>query len=162
MFKKYAKNFLEREVSPKRMASSEQDFDPQESYGNPFQSTFALGQEQDEMEEPETVIGENVSLKGEISFEKLLRIDGHFEGQLLSQGKLIVGPTGCVKCDINLEEAYISGKVEGNINVKNRLVLRGRAEVRGDITASTISVDEGVSLIGHIHIKGTVDQSLAD
>ncbi len=101
-----------------------------------------------EEEVPETCIADGVEIKGSLRFQKLLRIDGMFEGELYSQGKLIVGPTGSVKADLNLEEAFISGKVVGNIVVKKRLVLRGRAEIQGDITAPLISVDEGVSIVG--------------
>lgn len=100
----------------------------------------------------ETVIGENVEIKGTLSFPGLLRIDGAFEGELLSTGKLIVGPTGSVKADIDLEEAFIAGKVIGNITVKTRLTLRGRAEVIGDINAPLISVDEGVSIMGKVEV----------
>jgi cytoskeletal protein CcmA (bactofilin family) len=104
-----------------------------------------------EAEEPETVIGEHVTIKGTISFEHLLRVDGTFEGELESQGNLIIGPTGFVKANINLNEAFIAGKVRGNITVKERLVLRGRAEIRGDITAPLLSIDEGVSIIGGVY-----------
>ncbi len=100
----------------------------------------------------ETVIGQNVEIKGTLSFPGLLRIDGAFEGELLSTGKLIVGPTGSVKADIDLEEAFIAGKVIGNITVKTRLILRGRAEVIGDINAPLISVDEGVSIMGKVEV----------
>ncbi len=112
-----------------------------------------------EEEEPETVIASNVEIVGKLTFQKLLRIDGSFEGELISSGKLIIGPTGSVKANINLEEAYISGKVIGNITVKTRLVLRGKAEITGDITAPVISVDEGVSIIGKLAVT---PQSIQD
>jgi cytoskeletal protein CcmA (bactofilin family) len=105
-----------------------------------------------EDETPETIIAEGVSIKGTLSFRRLVRIDGSFEGELLSSGKIIIGQTGSVKANIVLEEAFISGKVIGDITVKKRLVLRGRAEVRGDITAPVLSVDEGVSIIGILNI----------
>jgi Polymer-forming cytoskeletal len=43
---------------------------------------------------PETTIGHQVSMTGELVFDKLLRIDGKFNGKLISKGDLIVGPTG--------------------------------------------------------------------
>jgi cytoskeletal protein CcmA (bactofilin family) len=117
---------------------------------------FEIAEEEaKENEAPETIISEGVSITGTMSFQKLVRIDGSFEGELLSSGKIIVGPTGCVKANINLEEAFISGKVTGNITVKKRLVLRGRAEVQGDITAPLLSVDEGVCITGILSIAQT-------
>ena len=103
-------------------------------------------------EEPDTTLGEGVVFKGELTFKKLLRIDGQFEGDLVSDGKLSVGPTGVVKSNIRMKEAIIEGKVEGNITVTERLELRGNAEVIGDIKAKLISIDEGVSVIGHIAV----------
>lgn len=110
-------------------------------------------------EEPETAIGESVAVTGTIRFERLLRIDGSFEGELISEGKLIIGPKGTVKADLDLDEVFISGKLEGNITVKTRVVLRGRAEVKGNITAPLISIDEGVTITGELKIASFQQQS---
>lgn len=103
-------------------------------------------------EEPETTLGEGVTFRGQLSFERLLRIDGTFEGELLSEGKVIVGPKGKVKANLNLREAIIEGTVEGNITVQEKLMLRGEAVVTGDITAKSICVDEGVRMCGLVSI----------
>lgn len=105
-----------------------------------------------QQEAPETTLGEGVTFRGELSFERLLRIDGCFEGELLSQGKVIVGSKGKVKANLNLREAVIEGEVEGNIVVQEKLELRGEASVKGDIKAKSLCVDEGVQIIGHVTI----------
>jgi cytoskeletal protein CcmA (bactofilin family) len=105
-----------------------------------------------EREEPDTTLGEGVVFKGELTFKRLLRIDGQFEGELVSDGKLIIGPTGVVKSNIRMCEAIIEGRVEGNVTVTNRLELRREAEVVGDIKAALLSVDEGVSVVGHVAV----------
>lgn len=145
---KYAKTFLEKGIQ-----QQEEMRPPQATYEQPPLQA----------EEPETIIGENVSFKGTLSFQRLVRIDGTFEGELDSQGKLIIGPKGYVKANLNLQEAFIAGKVEGDITVKERLVLRGRAEVRGNITAPLLSIDEGVSIIGQVYVTAPetfTDESL--
>ncbi len=109
-------------------------------------------------ETPETTLGEGVTFRGELSFERLLRIDGTFEGELLSQGKVIVGPKGVVKANLVLREAVIEGRVEGDITVQEKLELRGDASVKGNIRAKSICVDEGVTLEGHITV-GHVDKT---
>ncbi len=103
-------------------------------------------------EAPETTLGEGVTFRGELSFERLLRIDGTFEGELLSQGKVIVGPKGKVKANLNLREAIIEGEVTGNLTIQERLELRGEAVVHGDIVAKTLSMDEGVTLVGAVRV----------
>lgn len=158
MFKKFGKNPFDKEiVHPPHTFPDLADRPP-----NPFTTDLmnaidphafeVEAQEFKDEEEPETVIAEGVSITGTISFKKLIRIDGSFEGELASSGKIIVGPTGSVKANIDLEEAFVAGIVIGDISVKNRLVLRGRAEVRGNITAPLLSVDEGVSIIGTLNI----------
>ncbi|AAF39387.1 polymer-forming cytoskeletal family protein [Chlamydia muridarum str. Nigg] len=120
------------------------------------QQEVAIIQENVFPEEPETTLGEGVSFKGELTFERLLRIDGNFEGILVSKGKIIVGPRGYVKANIDLEEAVIAGVVEGNITVTGKVSLQGNAMVTGDIQAGSLCVDEGVRLCGYVSIQGAV------
>ncbi|MFZ0565026.1 MAG: polymer-forming cytoskeletal protein, partial [Chlamydiales bacterium] len=101
-------------------------------------------------ENPETTLGEGVSFRGELSFERLLRIDGTFEGNLLSEGKVVIGPKGKVKANLNLREAIIEGELDGNVTVQEKLELRGDAFIKGDICAKSICVDEGVRIIGYV------------
>ena len=110
-------------------------------------------------EEPETTLGEGVSFKGELTFERLLRIDGTFEGILVSKGKIIVGPQGYVKANIELEEAVIAGVVEANIIVTGKVSLQGQAVVTGDIQAGSLYVAEGVRLCGYVSVYGVSNQS---
>jgi cytoskeletal protein CcmA (bactofilin family) len=104
------------------------------------------------MMQPDFVLGEQTSVMGKIAFQGFAVIHGFFEGEFEGGRSLTVGPQGFVKADINVDEAEISGKVEGNITVKTRLVLRGNAEIRGNITAPRISVDEGVSIMGQVQV----------
>lgn len=109
-------------------------------------------------EAPETTLGAGVTFRGQLSFERFLRIDGSFEGDLLSQGKVVVGPTGSVKADLNLREAIIEGVVEGNITVQEKLELRGEAVVKGDIRAKFLCVDEGASILGHVTVTPKAEE----
>lgn len=158
MFKKFSRNLFDQETNPVSPYPNLADRPPSPFTSNLMNSLEPrreekVEEESREDEEPETIIAAGVSIKGTMSFQKLIRIDGEFEGELISSGKLIVGPTGSVKAHINLEEAFIAGKVIGDITVKKRLVLRGRAEVRGDITAPLLSIDEGVSIVGILNIS---------
>ena len=140
---KFAKSFLERGVQKEMPISTEN------SYFDPL----------DTSSEPEMIIGKDVTVIGKISFQREIHVNGVFEGELEGSGKIVVGPEGFVKADINLQEAEIAGKVEGNITVKNRLTLHGAAEVRGNITAPRLTVDEGVSIIGQVYVTSTTDPS---
>lgn len=126
----------------------------EESWGNPKTTSLPHHFEGLMHEEaPETTLGAGVTFRGTLSFERFLRIDGSFEGDLLSQGKVIVGPTGQVKADLNLREAIIEGVVEGNITVEEKLELRGEAVIIGDIRAKALCVDEGVTISGNVSVN---------
>lgn len=144
---KYAKTILEKGIQQEPSLKTTSTFENRASSHEVGHHTPTYL-----LEEPETIIGEQVTIKGAVSFEKLLRVDGTFEGQIDSQGEIIIGPKGFVKANLDLKSAFIAGKVEGNITVKERVVLRARAEIRGDITAPLLSIDEGVSIIGRVHV----------
>ena len=144
MFKKFTRNSLETDLAAR----------PIHPFGTDFTNAMPVPDPMEE-EEPETTIAAHVEIKGTLCFQKCLRIDGAFEGELHATGKLIIGPTGSVRANIDLEEAFISGKVVGDIRVQKRLVLRGKAEIKGDITAPLISVDEGVSIIGTLTVTNS-------
>ena len=143
---KFAKGFLDKGIQkegrlmtpPPPLASDNRYIDPM-----------------DIVSEPELVIGKEVTVIGKIIFQREIHVNGVFEGELEGKGKIVVGPEGFVKADINIEEAEIAGKVEGNITVKGRLTLHGEAEVRGNITAPRLSVDEGVSIMGQVHVTAS-------
>lgn len=149
------KKTQEEEPAPTVFSFEDLKHRPHQPFSTSYMNAMPLSDlsEVEVNEEPETVIAEGVCIKGTISFQKLLRIDGSFEGELVSTGKLIVGPTGVVKAHLDLEEAFIAGKVVGDICVKKSLVLRGRAEVHGNITAPLMSVDEGVSIVGSLNVS---------
>lgn len=103
--------------------------------------------------EPETTIGATLVIKGKLSFERLLRLDGTFEGELVSEGDLIVGPRGEIRGDVTaMKELLVYGKVIGNISVDS-LDLCGNASIYGNITCKTCRIDPTVVLVGRLNIN---------
>ncbi|TYZ64628.1 hypothetical protein PybrP1_012139 [[Pythium] brassicae (nom. inval.)] len=104
--------------------------------------------------EPETTIGVAVKMKGELSFERLLRIEGEFEGKLVSKGSLVVGAKGVLTGPVeNMKEVHVTGgKIVGNITVE-KLVLRDKAQVFGNITAKTVKIDPDCVVVGRLNVN---------
>lgn len=100
----------------------------------------------------ETILADGVIVKGELRFDKQLRINGSFEGSLQANGKVVVGMTGTIKGDIHLDEAEIYGKVIGNIHVI-KLVVGASAQIHGNIYAQSVDFQKGAKLIGQIYIE---------
>ncbi|GMI38850.1 hypothetical protein TeGR_g11899 [Tetraparma gracilis] len=104
-------------------------------------------------EVPETTIGENVTVTGKLAFEKLLRIDGSFEGELDSDGDLIIGRTGKLVGDVaGMGELIIDGKVVGNLQA-SKIELRAKASVFGNVTCRSLTMDPTCVVVGSMNVN---------
>lgn len=101
-----------------------------------------------------TMISKSVAIKGEVSCDEDLFIDGQVDGIINPKGyRLTIGPNGRVKADITARAVVVHGNVEGNIHASDRVDLKQSATVVGDIVTHRISIDEGVSLRGSINVQ---------
>lgn len=99
-----------------------------------------------------TLIGAGTTVKGDISSNSDLRIDGTIVGNIHSSSKVIVGANGVVEGDINGNQADIIGKVNGNIRAKDLLQLRGDSTVNGNIYAGKLQVEPSAIFNGQCHM----------
>jgi len=88
-----------------------------------------------------TLISSGTSLKGDVKSESDLRIDGTIHGNVYSSAKIVVGPSGFVEGNIEGANADVTGRVTGNITVKELLQLRGESNVNGNICAVKLQID---------------------
>lgn len=88
-----------------------------------------------------TLISSGTILKGDVKSENDLRIDGTIHGNVRSSAKIIVGPSGFVEGNIEGANADITGKIKGNITVKELLQLREKCNVEGNINATKLQID---------------------
>lgn len=101
-----------------------------------------------------TMISKSVAIKGEVSCDEDLFIDGQVDGIINPKGyRLTIGPNGRVKANITARAVVVHGNVEGNIHASDRVDLKQSATVVGDIVTHRISIDEGVSLRGSINVQ---------
>ncbi|MFH0939768.1 MAG: polymer-forming cytoskeletal protein [Planctomycetota bacterium] len=107
-----------------------------------------------------TVIGNDVVIKGEITVEKGLRVDGRIEGAVTTKGRVHIGKTGQLTAEINGGSVLVEGRIKGNIIASERVTLEATSNVCGDLTASKLIVNEGATFVGKINVgsdalKGT-------
>jgi cytoskeletal protein CcmA (bactofilin family) len=94
-------------------------------------------------------VGNGTVLTGETNFQAMLRIDGHLTGKVSSEnGTLIVGSTGKVDANIAVAAAIVSGTVNGDIVVSEKLELGRTARVVGNIQAPRLVIEDGAILEG--------------
>ena len=100
------------------------------------------------------VLATGTILTGKIETESDFRLDGRVEGEILCKSKIVIGPKGSVKGNINTVNAEIFGNVEGSIRVNERLVLKSSAEIKGDIFIQTLEIEPGAKLNGSCTMSG--------
>lgn len=95
-------------------------------------------------------VGDVVNFTGEVCFKSMLRIDGHFSGNVTSEDGTLIVSTGAqvTKAVIKVAVAKINGTVEGDILASEQLVLGRTANVKGMLTAPALIVEEGAQLNG--------------
>ncbi len=87
--------------------------------------------------------------KGEIMSPNDIRIDGTFDGQIRSKGRVVVGESAVIKGDIICNDIDLWGKVEGNIYVKDTLNLKEGCTVSGNLHIKRLSVELGATFNGN-------------
>jgi len=99
-------------------------------------------------------IGKSVVVRGELSGSEDLYVDGEVEGSIeLHEYNLTVGPNGRIRANINAKEVIIHGRVDGNVNGKERVELRKSAVLSGDIATQRILIEDGAYFKGGIDIS---------
>jgi len=104
-------------------------------------------------EQAATTLGEDTEFKGTLKFGKTLKIAGKFEGDLTTNGMLIIANTGEIKAEMKVGSVIIEGKAHGNINANDLVELRNPAELYGDIVSARLKIDEGVIFVGKSDVR---------
>lgn len=104
-------------------------------------------------EHPYTTLGKDTEFEGTLKFKEGLRIEGKFKGDIETDGFLIIGNTGDVTAEVKVGSIVVEGKITGNVGADDLVELRSSAEMRGDITASKLKIEEGVVFVGKSDVQ---------
>ena len=100
-------------------------------------------------------IGQFVVVKGELSAEEDLTVDGQVDGRIeLKRSVLTIGPNGRIKGELRAEKVIVMGKVDGNITATEKIILRGTSVLEGDLVAPAVGIAEGAKLQGRVEVQG--------
>jgi cytoskeletal protein CcmA (bactofilin family) len=95
-------------------------------------------------------------VKGDISTQNDIRIDGTLEGTLETKGKLVIGQTGAIKGEVICQNADIFGEMQGNIKVGELLSLKSGAKFTGEIVTGKLSIEPGAMFTGNCNMGAVV------
>ncbi len=99
-----------------------------------------------------TILGPDANFKGELSFEKGMRLMGKFEGKVNTPGRLHVAKEAKMSADVEAGGIVVEGEVHGNLSANDRIELKNSARYEGDLRASKLIVEEGAAFSGHVTV----------
>lgn len=99
------------------------------------------------------VIGKDTYFKGSIKAKGLIRIDGEMEGEIDTQGDVIIGEGGRVNLDLKARHVAIAGRFEGNLEAVGKLEIRSSGIVVGSVKTNALVVDDGAIFSGNLEMK---------
>jgi cytoskeletal protein CcmA (bactofilin family) len=99
------------------------------------------------------VLNSDVEIKGNVKFSGELTLEGKLEGEVNSDGTLHVGETGIINGNVNAGVVVIRGKVNGNVIAREKIEIKSKAELFGDIRASKLAIEEGVTFVGRTEVN---------
>jgi cytoskeletal protein CcmA (bactofilin family) len=98
-------------------------------------------------------IGKSVQIYGEVKGSEDLMVDGTIEGTItLSDSRLTIGPNAHVKANVSARDVVILGAVTGNILASGRVELRAGSNIKGDVRAGRLSIEENAVFSGKVDL----------
>jgi len=103
-------------------------------------------------------IGKSVQIKGELTGNEDLYIDGQVEGTIeLREHNLTIGPHGRVQANVNAKEVILHGSLKGNVRAVDRVDIRKSGSLVGDVVAARVCIEDGASIKGSVDIQKPTD-----
>ena len=104
-------------------------------------------------------LGPSLFLKGELSGEEDVVIEGQYKGKIdLENHNILVGREAKVKGDIRVKNITINGAVEGNIDASGKIFISKEGQMKGDLKAPKISIMEGAKFKGSVKIEKELEE----
>jgi cytoskeletal protein CcmA (bactofilin family) len=104
-----------------------------------------------------SVIGKSITITGDITGSEPLHVEGKVKGAIrLESSYLNIGPDATVQSTVVAREVVVRGSIIGNVNVSERIDIRNGGSLVGDVTAHSVSIEEGA------YFKGSIDMRRAE
>lgn len=95
-----------------------------------------------------TVVGDGARFEGVLTFRGAARVDGELDGDVIAEGRLVLGPRARVRARIEVDELVVAGDLEGDVAARHRVELLPGARLAGSVSAPRLAVAEGARLEG--------------
>ena len=126
---------------------------PEEVVKTPVVASPVLSNNHEESGDIIAFVGEEVAFKGTIKYQGTVRVDGRLEGEIYTDGNLIIGQKAVITAKIEAGTVTCQGQITGEVLAKNRVKLLSPAVFDGTITTPLLSMDEGVMFNGSCNMS---------
>ncbi|HEX5398088.1 MAG TPA: polymer-forming cytoskeletal protein [Verrucomicrobiae bacterium] len=99
------------------------------------------------------VLSSDVEVKGNLKFSGELTFEGKLDGEIQTDGVLNLGDTAVVNGNISAQSVVVRGKINGNVSAREKVDIKSKTELFGDIRASKLVIEEGVTYVGKTEVN---------
>lgn len=109
---------------------------------------FENFEEEQSLGQVTAILDQGAAFEGKLTFEGTVQIGGEFRGEIFTKDTLVVNEGSQVNAQIEADTIIISGKVEGNLFARRRVIMHPPAIFKGTVTTPSLRIDEGVVFEG--------------
>lgn len=110
-------------------------------------------------EDVSAFVGKGVEFKGTITYNGTVRIDGFLDGEIHTEGVLLVGEEAVITAKVTAGTIVCKGKITGDICAKEKIKLRSPAIISGGVKTPMLSIEEGVLFNGTLEMAQGVREA---
>jgi cytoskeletal protein CcmA (bactofilin family) len=100
------------------------------------------------------LLGRGSEFEGKLTFEGTVRIDGKFNGTIVTNDVLVIGEGAKVSAEISCGTVIVHGEIVGNLKAKNAVELHHPARMKGNIETPSLMIEKGVTFEGQCKMDG--------
>lgn len=108
------------------------------------------------------LLGRGCEFEGKLTFEGKVRIDGRFDGQIVTDDVLIIGEEARITAEIACGTLVCNGEVIGNVRAKTGVELHRPARLKGNVTTPSLMIEKGVHFEGQSKMEPAESARTAD
>ena len=106
----------------------------------------------------QNIISQDTKITGDIVSKGPFRIDGQVEGNIITQGKIVVGKSGFITGTIQGQNADFEGSFSGKLKLTGTLSLKSTAHIQGEVEVGKLAVEPGATFNATCSMKGAVKE----
>lgn len=109
----------------------------------------------------QTILSKDAVFEGKIISKDSVRIDGRLVGEVRSEATIELGETGIVEGNVTASHVITAGRIKGAINAREKVELKGKSRLEGDLVTSRLVIEDGAQFEGMCKMGGKPAEGVA-